>query len=67
SRETLLDVRIAYPIISREESHKVASGSLAKNSQRSQTSAFSVNAPNRHSNDSRPNDYSNMRTTRAVP
>ncbi|GJX56459.1 ribonuclease H-like domain-containing protein [Tanacetum coccineum] len=47
SRETLPNVRSAYAIISSEESHKVAFGSLYGTSQRSQTSAFTVNAPNR--------------------
>ncbi|GKG30123.1 hypothetical protein Tco_0420021, partial [Tanacetum coccineum] len=47
SRETLPDVRSAYAIISNEESNRVASGSLSETTQRSQTSTFTVNAPNR--------------------
>nr|GEX46943.1 ribonuclease H-like domain-containing protein [Tanacetum cinerariifolium] len=45
--ETLPDVRSAYAIISNEESHRVASGSISKTSQRSQTSAFTANVSNR--------------------
>ncbi|GJY88607.1 ribonuclease H-like domain-containing protein, partial [Tanacetum coccineum] len=76
SRETLPDVRSAYAIISSEESHRVASGSLSGTSQRSQTSVFTVNAPNRGnlqrsqtsvsfsrpSNDNKPNDNRNRTT-----
>ncbi|GJT18392.1 ribonuclease H-like domain-containing protein [Tanacetum coccineum] len=47
SKGTLHDVRSAYAIISSEESHRVASGSLSRTFQRSQTSVFTVNAPNR--------------------
>ncbi|GJR04437.1 hypothetical protein Tco_0527421 [Tanacetum coccineum] len=43
SRETLPDVRSAYAIISNEESHRVASGSIFETSQRSQTSAYTAN------------------------
>ncbi|GJW53973.1 putative RNA-directed DNA polymerase [Tanacetum coccineum] len=76
SRETLPDVRSAYAIISSEESHKIATGSVFGTSQRSQTSAFNVNAPNRGnlqrfqtstsfsrpSNNNKPNDNGNKRT-----
>ncbi|GJX20662.1 ribonuclease H-like domain-containing protein [Tanacetum coccineum] len=69
-------MKSAYAIISSEESHRVASGSISGTSQRSQTSAFAVNAPNRRnfqrsqtsasfsrpSNDNRPNDNGNRRT-----
>ncbi|GJW14879.1 ribonuclease H-like domain-containing protein [Tanacetum coccineum] len=75
SRETLPDVRSAYAIISSEESHRIATGSVSGTSQRSQTSAFNVNAPNRGnfqrsqtstsfsrpSNNNRPNDNGNRR------
>ncbi|GKC06241.1 hypothetical protein Tco_0997851 [Tanacetum coccineum] len=78
SRETPPDVRSAYAIILSEESHKVASGSLSGTSQRSQTSAFNVNAPSRGnfqmsqtstsfsrpSNENKPNDNGNKRTVR---
>ncbi|GJS13838.1 ribonuclease H-like domain-containing protein [Tanacetum coccineum] len=43
SRETLPDVRSAYAIISSYESYRVAYGSISRTSQRSQTSAFTVN------------------------
>nr|GEV99201.1 ribonuclease H-like domain-containing protein [Tanacetum cinerariifolium] len=46
-RESLPYVRSAFAIISNEESHRIASGSMSKTSQRSQTSAFIVNDPNR--------------------
>ncbi|GJU80865.1 putative RNA-directed DNA polymerase [Tanacetum coccineum] len=76
SRETLPDVRSAYAIISSEESHRIATGCVSKTSQRSQTSAFNVNAPNRgkfqrsqistsfsrSSNNNKPNDNGNRRT-----
>nr|GEW24326.1 ribonuclease H-like domain-containing protein [Tanacetum cinerariifolium] len=45
-RETLLDVRSSYATISSEESHIVASGSISKTSQRSQTFDFISNMPN---------------------
>ncbi|GKC33834.1 ribonuclease H-like domain-containing protein, partial [Tanacetum coccineum] len=75
-RETLYDVRSDYAIISSEESHRIANGSVFGTSQRSQTYAFNVNAPNigniqrsqtsisfsRPSNSNRPNDNGNMRT-----
>nr|GEU91504.1 ribonuclease H-like domain-containing protein [Tanacetum cinerariifolium] len=78
SKETLPDFRSAYAIISSKESHMVASGSLSGTSQRSQTFAFNVNAPNRgnfqrsqtstsfsrSSNDNRPNDNGNKRIGR---
>ncbi|GKD38597.1 hypothetical protein Tco_1258804, partial [Tanacetum coccineum] len=78
SRETLPDVRSAYAIISSKESHRIATGSVFGTSQRSQTSAFNVNAPNggnfqrsqtstsfsRPSNNNRPNDNESMRTVR---
>ncbi|GKC67073.1 ribonuclease H-like domain-containing protein, partial [Tanacetum coccineum] len=47
SRETLPDVRSAYAIISSEESYRTATGSVFGTSQRSQTFAFNVNAPNK--------------------
>nr|GEY25068.1 ribonuclease H-like domain-containing protein [Tanacetum cinerariifolium] len=76
SRETLPDVRSAYDIISNEESHRVASGSIFRTSQRSHNFAFVTNAPNRGnvqrcqtfasflrpSSDNRPNDNRNRRT-----
>ncbi|GKE47228.1 hypothetical protein Tco_1478486, partial [Tanacetum coccineum] len=76
SREDLPDVRNAYAIISIEESYMIATGSVSGTSQRSQTSAFNVNAPNRRnfqrsqtstsfsrpSNNNRPNDNRNRRT-----
>ncbi|GJW71092.1 ribonuclease H-like domain-containing protein [Tanacetum coccineum] len=76
SRETLPDVRSAYAIISSEESHRIATGSVFGTSQRSQTFAFNVNAPNRGnfqrsqtstsfsrpSNNNRPNDNESRRT-----
>ncbi|GJZ85142.1 ribonuclease H-like domain-containing protein [Tanacetum coccineum] len=46
-RETLPDVRSAYAIISSEVSHRIATGSVSGTYQRSHTSAFNVNAPNR--------------------
>ncbi|GJY12903.1 ribonuclease H-like domain-containing protein [Tanacetum coccineum] len=46
-RETLPDVKSAYAIISSKESHMVASGSISGTSQRSQTSTFTANVPNR--------------------
>ncbi|GJX87271.1 retrovirus-related pol polyprotein from transposon TNT 1-94 [Tanacetum coccineum] len=78
SGETLPDVRSAYAIISSEESHMILTGSMSGTSQRSQTSAFNVNAPNRGnfqrsqtftsfsrpSNNNRPNDNGNRRTVR---
>ncbi|GJS53619.1 ribonuclease H-like domain-containing protein [Tanacetum coccineum] len=77
SRETLPNARSAYAIISSEESHRIATSSVSGTSQRSQTSAFNVNAPNRGnfqrsqtstsfskpSNNNRPNDNENRRTT----
>ncbi|GKC68378.1 hypothetical protein Tco_1100976, partial [Tanacetum coccineum] len=47
SRETLPDVKSVYAIISSKESHMVASGSISGTSQRSQTSTFTANVPNR--------------------
>ncbi|GJT69212.1 hypothetical protein Tco_1028498 [Tanacetum coccineum] len=47
SREVLPNVRSAYATISSEESHIVASGSIAGSSQRNQASAFMSNVPNR--------------------
>ncbi|GJY80444.1 ribonuclease H-like domain-containing protein [Tanacetum coccineum] len=69
SRETLPDVKVAYAIISSEESHRMASGSVSGPSQRAQTSAFLSNGParnnfqrnqNSNSNNFRPNS-SNFR------
>ncbi|GKC02205.1 ribonuclease H-like domain-containing protein [Tanacetum coccineum] len=76
SRENLPDVRSAYAIISSEESHRIATGSVSGTSHRSQTSVFNVNDPNignfqrsqtstsfsRPSNNNRPNDNGNSRT-----
>ncbi|GJY38375.1 ribonuclease H-like domain-containing protein [Tanacetum coccineum] len=59
-----------------EESHRIATGSVSRTSQRSQTSAFNVNAPNRGNfqrsqtstsfsrpfNNNRPNNNGNRRT-----
>ncbi|GJY13628.1 ribonuclease H-like domain-containing protein [Tanacetum coccineum] len=65
SRETLPDVKVAYAIISSEESHRMASGSVSGPSQRAQTSAFLSNGParnnfqinqNSNSNNFRPNN-----------
>ncbi|GJU79874.1 ribonuclease H-like domain-containing protein [Tanacetum coccineum] len=78
SIENLPDVRSAYAIISSEESHRIATGSVSGTSQRSQTSAFNINALNRGnfqrsqtstsfsrpSNNDRPNDNGNRRTAR---
>ncbi|GJU78725.1 putative RNA-directed DNA polymerase [Tanacetum coccineum] len=47
SRDELSDVRIAYAIISSEESHRVISSSGVGTSQRSQSSVFSSNVGNR--------------------
>ncbi|GJZ04322.1 ribonuclease H-like domain-containing protein [Tanacetum coccineum] len=67
SRETLPDVKIAYAIISSEESHRMASGSVSGHTQRTQTSAFMSNRPPRNnfqrnqtsnSNNFRPNNGS---------
>ncbi|GJZ89261.1 putative RNA-directed DNA polymerase [Tanacetum coccineum] len=67
SRETLPDVKIAYAIISSEESHRMASGSVSGHTQRAQTSAFMSNGPPRNnfqrnqtsnSNNFRPNNGS---------
>ncbi|GJU00031.1 putative RNA-directed DNA polymerase [Tanacetum coccineum] len=67
SRETLPDVKIAYAIISSEESHRMASGSVSGHTQRTQTSAFMSNGPPRNnfqrnqtsnSNNFRPNNGS---------
>nr|GEW77429.1 ribonuclease H-like domain-containing protein [Tanacetum cinerariifolium] len=77
SKENLLDVKSAYAIISNEESHMIATGSVYGTSQRSQTSAFNVNAPDRGnfqrsqtstsfsrpSNNNKPNDNKNKKTT----
>ncbi|GJR94979.1 ribonuclease H-like domain-containing protein [Tanacetum coccineum] len=54
SREVLPDVRSAYATISSEESHRVASSSVSGSSQRSQTSAFVSNVPNRTGSENRP-------------
>nr|GEW00038.1 ribonuclease H-like domain-containing protein [Tanacetum cinerariifolium] len=70
SREVLPDVRSAYATFFSEESHRVASSSLSGSSQRSQTSYFVSNAPNRNnfqrnnqnlSNGPRPNNLNNNR------
>ncbi|GKA07061.1 putative reverse transcriptase domain-containing protein [Tanacetum coccineum] len=47
SRETLSDVKSAYAIISSEESHRIAFGSIFETSQRSKNSAFTTNVPNK--------------------
>ncbi|GJT20206.1 ribonuclease H-like domain-containing protein, partial [Tanacetum coccineum] len=70
SREVLPDVRSAYDTISSEESHRVASGSIAGSSQKNQASAFVSNVPNRNNfqrsnqnfyNGPRPNNLNNNR------
>nr|GEW14179.1 ribonuclease H-like domain-containing protein [Tanacetum cinerariifolium] len=69
-KEVLPDVRSAYTTTSSEESHKVASSSIAGSSQRNQPSPFVSNVPNRNnfqrSNHnfnigSRPNNLNNNR------
>nr|GEU81909.1 retrovirus-related Pol polyprotein from transposon TNT 1-94 [Tanacetum cinerariifolium] len=69
-QEVLPDVRSAYPTISSEESHRVASSSVSGSSQRGQTSAFVSNMPNKSNfqrNDQsfnirpRPNNMNNNR------
>ncbi|GKB48042.1 TRAF-type zinc finger domain-containing protein 1-like protein [Tanacetum coccineum] len=47
SRETFPDVRSAYAIISNKESHRISTSNIIETSQRSQTSAFTTNVPNR--------------------
>ncbi|GJX25295.1 putative RNA-directed DNA polymerase [Tanacetum coccineum] len=47
SRDPLPDVRSAYATISSEESHRVVSSSMSGTSQRSQTTTFASNVPNR--------------------
>ncbi|GJW22071.1 ribonuclease H-like domain-containing protein [Tanacetum coccineum] len=47
SREVLPGVRSAYASISRDESHRVASGSVSGSSLRNQASAFMSNVPKR--------------------
>nr|GEY37986.1 ribonuclease H-like domain-containing protein [Tanacetum cinerariifolium] len=47
SKDTLLDVRSAYATIFSEESHRVASGSIFKTFENSQTSVFVSNVPNK--------------------
>ncbi|GJR02562.1 ribonuclease H-like domain-containing protein [Tanacetum coccineum] len=73
SREVLPDVRSAYATISREESHRVASGSIVCSFQRNQASAFVSNVPNRNNfqrsnqnsnNGPRPNNLNNNRQCR---
>nr|GEV94146.1 ribonuclease H-like domain-containing protein [Tanacetum cinerariifolium] len=78
SKETLPDVRSAYAIISKKESHRTTSGNISETSQRSRTSVFTANVPNRGnyqrshvsnniprpSNNVRPNDNRNKRTAR---
>ncbi|GKD05638.1 ribonuclease H-like domain-containing protein, partial [Tanacetum coccineum] len=69
SREVLPDVRSTYATISSEESHRVAAGSIASSSQRSQASAFVSNVPYNQNNQrnnqtnnngaSRPNNWNN--------
>ncbi|GJU89877.1 ribonuclease H-like domain-containing protein [Tanacetum coccineum] len=63
----MLYVKIAYAIISSEESHRMASGSVSGHTQRAQTSAFMSNGPPRNnfqrnqtsnSNNFRPNNGS---------
>nr|GEX25028.1 ribonuclease H-like domain-containing protein [Tanacetum cinerariifolium] len=75
-RENLPDVKSAYAIIFSQESHRIATNSVSGTSQRSQTSTFNVNVPNREdfqrsqtstsfsrpSNNNRPNDNGNRRT-----
>ncbi|GKF48285.1 hypothetical protein Tco_0141536, partial [Tanacetum coccineum] len=59
SRETLPDVKVAYAIISSEESHRMASGSVSGPSQRAQTSAFMSNRPARNNFQRNQNSNSN--------
>ncbi|GJS96534.1 retrovirus-related pol polyprotein from transposon TNT 1-94 [Tanacetum coccineum] len=68
SREVLPDVRSAYATISSEESHRVASSSIAGSSQRNQAFAFVSNVPNKYNfqrntqnlnNGPRPNNLNN--------
>ncbi|GJY04655.1 putative RNA-directed DNA polymerase, partial [Tanacetum coccineum] len=59
SRETLPDVKVAYAIISSEESHRMASGSVSGPSQRAQTSAFLSNGPARNNFQRNQNSNSN--------
>nr|GEV14321.1 ribonuclease H-like domain-containing protein [Tanacetum cinerariifolium] len=47
SRDPLPNVRSAYATISSEESHRVVSSSMSSTSQRSQTTTFASNVPNR--------------------
>ncbi|GKC60634.1 hypothetical protein Tco_1088232, partial [Tanacetum coccineum] len=67
-REVLPDVRSAYATISSEESHRVASSSIAGSSQRNQAFAFVSNVPNKYNfqrntqnlnNGPRPNNLNN--------
>ncbi|GKA67015.1 ribonuclease H-like domain-containing protein [Tanacetum coccineum] len=70
SREVLPDVRSAYDTISSEESHRVASGSIAGSSLKNQASAFVSSVPKRNNfqksnqnfyNGPRPNNLNNNR------
>ncbi|GKA24454.1 hypothetical protein Tco_0710487 [Tanacetum coccineum] len=75
SRETLSNVKIAYAIISSEESHRVASGSISGTSQRSQASTFVSNVPNKgifqrnktFNNTPRPDTANNNKQDRFYP
>ncbi|GJR69008.1 ribonuclease H-like domain-containing protein [Tanacetum coccineum] len=70
SREVLPDVRSAYATISSEESHRVATGSIAGSSKRNQASAFVSSMPNKNNfqrnnqnvsnGPSRPNNLNNI-------
>ncbi|GKC52068.1 putative RNA-directed DNA polymerase [Tanacetum coccineum] len=59
SKETLPDVKVAYAIISSEESHRMASGSMSGPSHRAQTSAFMSNGPARNNFQRNQNTNSN--------
>ncbi|GJR57937.1 ribonuclease H-like domain-containing protein [Tanacetum coccineum] len=79
-KETLPDVRSAYVNLSNEESYRVTYTNIVEISQRSQTSAFIANVPNRGnyqrsqtsnnvprpSNNVRPNDNGNRRIAGVV-
>ncbi|GJS62631.1 retrotransposon protein, putative, ty3-gypsy subclass [Tanacetum coccineum] len=72
--KTLHDVRSAYATISNEESHRVASGSIAGSFQRNQASAFVSNMLNKNNfqknqnfnNGPRPNNVNNNRQNRVL-
>ncbi|XP_071699437.1 uncharacterized protein [Rutidosis leptorrhynchoides] len=57
-RDPLLDVKVAYAIISREESHRL--NSLKDVNNKTQTSAFAVQASNKLNNNNHNNNMSNF-------